>query len=355
MKQSGLTNDLIYLVDKQEKGNTTHPIGLTQLPDSESRSTSYTLSTSAIESIIQKLKSNQHRSSTQAIYHCVWKTFNQFYIKLDVKPDNWEDRLNLFVAYLVNCNKKSTTIKSYISAIKAVLAADDVILCENRVLLTAMTQACKLENDSVRTKLPIRRGLLTLLIKSVPKLYQTPQPYLVTLYQAMLITAYYGMFHIGELTQSSHVVKACDVHIGLNKKKLLFVLRSSKTHNKGTKPQTVKISGLNNGENVSYKYVAANHELCPFKLLSNYLTARKKRKNDNEQFFVFKDRSPVMALHYRKVLKELIVMNSLNNSLYTAHGTRSGRAHDLLEMKIPIPVIKKLGRWSSNIIYTYLS
>ena len=46
------------------------------------------------------------------------------------------------------------------------------------------------------------------------------------------------------MTESQHVVKAKDVHIGINKDKLMFVLHSSKTHGKGTKPQIVKINCL---------------------------------------------------------------------------------------------------------------
>ena len=53
---------------------------------------------------------------------------------------------------------------------------------------------------------------------------------------------YFGMFRIGEMTESQHVVKAKDVHIGINKDKLMFVLHSSKMHGKGTKPQIVKIN-----------------------------------------------------------------------------------------------------------------
>ena len=38
-----------------------------------------------------------------------------------------------------------------------------------------------------------------------------PQPFLTILYKAMLITMYYGLFRIGEVTTSEHVLKACDV------------------------------------------------------------------------------------------------------------------------------------------------
>ena len=43
------------------------------------------------------------------------------------------------------------------------------------------------------------------------------QMYLKKLYMAIFAPAYYGLFCIGELTDSPHVVKTCDVHIALNK------------------------------------------------------------------------------------------------------------------------------------------
>ena len=61
------------------------------------------------------------------------------------------------------------------------------------------------------------------------------------LYQVLIITTYYGMFRIGEVTLSDHVVKARDVHIALNKPKLLFVLHSSKTHTKGIIHKSLKL------------------------------------------------------------------------------------------------------------------
>ena len=64
----------------------------------------------------------------------------------------------------------------------------------------------------------------------------------IILYRAIFLTAYYGLFRIGELTDSAHAVKAEDVHVGVNKDKPMFVLHTSKTHNRGSKPQIIKIS-----------------------------------------------------------------------------------------------------------------
>ena len=50
------------------------------------------------------------------------------------------------------------------------------------------------------------------------------QPYLNLLYQAMILRAYYGLFRIGEITDSRHVVRFVNVSATGDKKKFLFVL-----------------------------------------------------------------------------------------------------------------------------------
>ena len=60
----------------------------------------------------------------------------------------------------------------------------------------------------------------------------------------MFSLAYCGLFHIREPTKSPHVIKVYNVNIGIHKNKMLFVLDSSKTHDKESKPQKVKISEI---------------------------------------------------------------------------------------------------------------
>ena len=234
-----------------------------------------TVSTKAIEAIVEKLRCQFLRQSTKNSYYGVWKSFNEFNIKLDSKPKSWEERLTLFVGYLISLNRQSSMIKSYISAIKAVLKYEKIELSENKVLLSSLIKACKLQNDCIQTQLPIRKGLLQVIINSVEKYYDhNPQPYLCTMFRALFLTAYFGLFRIGELTLSPHVIKARDVHIGVNKKKLLFVLHSSKTHNKSSKPQIIKIDSIKKYD-VNCKNVSVMQN-CPFQLLQEYISRRRK-------------------------------------------------------------------------------
>ena len=302
-----------------------------------------------LENFIDKLKRDRNRASTKKNYYCVWKQFNEFYIKLDEKPDSWEERIVLFVAFLIDNKKKSTTVNSYVSAIKSVLAEDGIKINEDRFLLTSLLRACRLVNDRVRTRLPIKRKLLNLLLDSIEWVYgqKENQPYLGTLYKALFSIGYHGLFRVGELTTGDHPVLAKDVHIANNKKKLLFVLRTSKTHWKDVNPQVIKIKSTENCEQ--------DKNYCPFAILRNYLMVRPTYISDEEPFFVFSDRSPVAPKHMRNVMKLVLKLNDLEPRLYGTHSLRIGKCHDLLEANISVPVISKLGRWKSNVVYKYLS
>ena len=51
---------------------------------------SSSISTSSIEYFVEKLRMHDKRQSTRDNYCSIWKIFNEFYIKLDMKPETWE-------------------------------------------------------------------------------------------------------------------------------------------------------------------------------------------------------------------------------------------------------------------------
>ena len=263
-----------------------------------SGSTATSISTKAIEHIVERLKSQNNRTSTKKTYYNVWKKFNQFYIRLDRKPKTWEDRLILFVGYLINDKKQSSTIKSYISAIRSVLSEDGVTLNENKFLLTSLTKACRLKNDRVKTRFPIQKGVLKILLKTTNNYYRGKgQSYLAKLYRALFVSAYFGLLRVGELTAGPHAIMVKNVHIGENKNKVLFILESSKTHGRNRRPQMVKMSSkkIPSYTGSYYKSPGFSKEepICAYTMIREYLRVRITAVDKREQFFVFADGSPV--------------------------------------------------------------
>ena len=308
--------------------------------------------------IMDRLKNKRNRESTRNNYHAIWRLFSKFVLKLDKKPESWEDRIYLFLTYLVNSGKKSSTVRSYFSALKAVLQDDDIKfqIDENSILLKSITRACKLTNDRVKTRLPIHLKLLEVLLFEVERLFAT-QPYLCTLYQALLSMAYYGLFRIGELVNSDHVAKAKDVLIAVNKRKLLFILFSSKTHGKESRPQKIKIAEAKRIEKSPGGPAVTTpfRHFCPFDLATKFLRARGvDYYSVSEPFFVYRDHSPVEAEDVRKTLATLLKQINLNPTFYSFHSLRAGRVTDMAKWGFTVDQIKQIGRWKSNAVYRYL-
>ena len=300
-----------------------------------------------MENVLERLKSHTNRDSTRANYLAIWRNFNNFIIKLDRKPDNWEDRASLFGAYLVQKGLQSSTVKSYFSAIKCILTEDGYIWNDQKVVLSTLVKACKLSNDRIKTRLPIQIRLLEILLFELQRMY-SDQPYLEVMYKTMFIICYYGMFRVGEITAGTHVIKAKDVHIGSNKNKILFILYSSKTHNIGGKPQKIKISQNDNSKN-------GKRFFCPFNLARQYLQHRGNYVEDNEQFFIFRDRSPVTPEQFRSTLRCALQRVNLDSLLYDVMSLRSGRATDMVTVfGYSITETKIAGRWKSNTVYKYV-
>ena len=177
------------------------------------------------------------------------------------------------------------------------------------------------------------------------------QPFLTTLHSALLAAGYYGLLRVGELTQGPHCILAKNVHVGVKKKKLLIILRSSKTHCEGDKPQRIKISS-NPAKTKNVQSRIQN--FCPFQLIQEYVNIWPNAIGVKEQFFVFSDRSPVKPVHMRTTLKLLLDRLRIDSQLYSMHSLHIGRAGESLKYGLSVETIKKIGRWKWNAVFTYL-
>ena len=220
---------------------------------------------------------------------------------------------------------------------------------DSKVLLSSLTRACKIVNDRVKTRLPIQCGLLELILFEIDRIHQN-QPYLACLFKTLLAISYYGLMRAGEVTASPHVVKAKDVHMGLNKDKILIVLYTSKTHDRSNVPQKIRITSNKSEKTGNY----AKRHFCPFQLMNEYLSARPEYLDDSEHFFVYRDHAPVTSEQARTLLRKVLSNLGLNDKLYDLHSARIGRTNDLRKFNYGIEEIRRLGRWKSSAVYKYL-
>ena len=278
---------------------------------------SSTLSTFAIRRIVECLKNQRCRDSTRKMYHRVRKLFGKFYSRLDVKPPTWEERITLFAGFLIENKLKSTTVKTYLSALRSVLAEDGHKLNEDLFLMNSLTHACILKNDQLTIRFTIYKELLHIIINEARTWFSLiNQPYLQILVPALLMTGYYGLLRAGELTYSPHSILAKNVHIGTNKNKIMLMLRSSKTHSECDEPQVIKINSKPltvERHTISAKFKQQHHySLCPFRTLANYLSVRPPAQTENEQFFVYSDNSSIKPEQLRSQLRIILEWLNMN-------------------------------------------
>ena len=181
--------------------------------------------------------------------------------------------------------------------------------------------------------------------------HHSNQPYLQLRYMTIIALGYYGLLRIGELTAGAHPIKAKDIHVSDNKEKILIVLHSSKTHGSKSHPQKIKITG-NDSQDIRDKQF--QRFFCPFKLVCQYMLTRGSFCSDHEQFFIFRDKTPVKLSNVKTVLNQSLNSLNLNQDLYDCHSLRIGRASDMLKLHYSLEEIKFAGRWKSNAVYRYL-
>ena len=283
-------------------------------------------------------------------YHSVWRQFNSFLIQLDYIPPIWEERVELYCVHLVkNLKVQSSTLRSYVSAIKSKLEADGYKWSSKLLLLNSLTCSCREQNDTVLNRLPIQKPLLDLILFQVSRIHtkSNESEYLRILYQTVFLTQYYGLMRVGEVASGPHALLVTNVYVS-DGQQVKLVLYSSKTHGKNTRPQKIRINAIHRNKK-------GVHFFCPVKAINEYISVRKGYRDSNEQFFIFNNYAPLTPNDVRKTLRKALANLNLDPDIYDTHSFRIGRATDMFfKEHVDIESIKKIGRWESNAVYKYL-
>ena len=291
------------------------------------------------------MRNDNVRGTTKLTYHGIWTNFNKFVIQLDHIPTSWEDKTCLYCAALFEQGYQSATVKSYVSAIKHKLLNDNYPWDDKLVLLSTITKSFQLHNDKVLTRLPVGVTLLELLVFEIIRCDDLTQ-YETLLYKTVFLTMFYGLMRVGEAVKGSkHTARAVNVHVAKNKRSVLFILYSSKTHSQKDRPQKIQIDN---------RWRKTGTVFNPVQEIIEYSQTRPGYRYEEEPYFVFHNGQPVRDIHVRAILKRFLRKLGLNDELYGTHSLRIGRATDLFKQGLSVEKIKHMGRWRSNAVYKYL-
>lgn len=315
------------------------------------------MSTEYFMKVLEELEVRAVEDSTMEVYMVAWRAINDFYCRLDNKPKPWDQRMSLFIAFMQKKRFEKATIKTYISGIKYVLRNILHIDVDDKAFqFTALIKAARYKNNKVSLRMPIKLGLLNRILEEVSNVKKlSNQPYLVALYRAMFVAAYYGLLRVGEMT-GKHALTAKNMHIARNKKKVQMRLWTSKTLKWGSWPQDIKIDGLHDCK-LCYPTAQgkSSEKYCPVHILAEYNALREQTKGDCK-FFTFKNGIPVTGHSFRGMLKKVLEKVGLKDALarYNGHSFRAGRASDLWKLGFSLSDVKYIGRWRSNSVFRYL-
>lgn len=312
------------------------------------------LSVEFIKKVADGYVSKDIRQTTLNKYVEEWRTFNRFLLNgIDKIPNTWEDRLVVYVTFLVDTGKQSATIKSYISAIKKMMSFEDINYNHIQAKLKALIKSAKLQNDKVKMRFPINRKMLHAILDKIDEVYLgRGQPYLASLYRAMCALGYHALLRVGEMAKGDHPVLVKDVSSNVAKQKIQVILRTSKTYGLGTYPKVVTVPFKSNA--MRPYNIEKENRYSPFLIIRNYgKFIRPKALSLNEPYFVFQDRSPVKPEQFRKMLKKMIDLLNVNSQYYNTHSLRIGGANDLEKWGATVDQIKKWGRWLTGAVWKY--
>ena len=153
--------------------------------------------------------------------------------------------------------------------------------------------------------------------------------------------AFYGFLRASEFTSSTPIGATTLTwnDIEISPSYILIRLRQSKTdpYRRGC----------------SITLAATGTSTCPCKALCHYANIISPR-NQEDPLFSAGQFSPLMREHLTTAIRRLLDQAGINSQMYAIHSFRIGAATTAAAAGLPAWLIKRLGRWSSNIFEQYI-
>ncbi len=233
---------------------------------------------------------------TREAYVRAYKAFVEYIRQLDEVPTQWETCIMLFRGHLISQGKSSRTVASYITGVRNRLKLDGVELNENMYIMKLMHRAAQ-KQDVERLRYPITKGLLIQILKRVDLVARTY--FEATLWGALFTLAYHGMFRIGELIESEHALKTCNLLQEDDMKTLHCIQHSSKVLKPGMRPHVVLIH-------------PTGELFCPCKMVNLYSLERAEAQrywcSIPSHFFVAQNGKRIAKQQVLRVVRKCIAL-----------------------------------------------
>ena len=247
-----------------------------------------------------------------------------------------------FVAYLSLSGKSFSTARTYLAAISAKHKINNMQDPTNSFLVKKLMLGFSHSAPSKDARFPITFTRLKQLIPCLDLICNDSSEAL--LFKTAFTLAFFGFFRVSELLgqqQSLHRGRAgIQRHnIQLSRDKVVIKLLGSKTDQQ------------RKGQSVPLTQVGDAPEVCPIRILLQYLQQRPKSEG---LLLIHRNRSPLTRYQFQAVLKKAAHFLGWPTHGYSSHSFRIGAATTASMNGLPIATIMEKGRWKSGAVKGYL-
>lgn len=272
---------------------------------------------------------------SRAIYTQVWQCFKSFLLSLNLVPalPLATDIVLAYIAHLSSSGYAASTIATHVSALGFVHKINNLPNPSENFLINKIVSRL-LANKQPDTRKPLSAETLQSMLDGLR--FVCKSPYDCFLFRCMFITAFTAMLRISEITsgnRSNHSISYSNVQLGNNT--VSITLTSFKHSNK---PVTLILS-------------ASNNKLCPVRAMFDYLAIRGQKAG---HLFINADGTAVTRTNFIKHLHECLSYCGVNTKSISSHSFRIGGATYAALSGYSDDQIKKMGRWKSNALATYI-
>ena len=279
-----------------------------------------------------------NNKSTQQ-YQRYWVLFREFQSDTGLGPMSLplsSHVLNLYVAYLLRRGYAPSSVKSNLSAIGFSHRMLNLPFDDNTPLINKMLLAARKSRPLTERRMPLTIDLINEMLDRASLLI--PNDYILKLFRAICLTAFYAFMRSGEFTDSENNLQFKSLCFSPCKTFMTVTFYKFK-HMNSPHPWPVRVEAK------------PQERYCPRVALDEFVELRGRQEGP---LFCWPDGAPIKREWFSKYMKICLAHLAIEHERYKPHSFRIGAATAALQKRMTHEEICSLGRWSSQAFKNYL-